>query len=107
MAKSLILTICLLLAGVSGWAQSPATETPAGNPPTTAPARGDAAAVRQEIEQLKKTLAELEKRLKTTAGRATSAAASAKAGELVVKGTRSEGRRIGHSRFEDRSEGCA
>ena len=63
MAKSLILTICLLLAGVSGWAQSPATETPAGNPPTTAPARGDAAAVRQEIEQLKKTLAELEKRL--------------------------------------------
>ena len=63
MAKSLVLTICLLLAGVSAWAQSPATETPASNPPTTAPAKDDAAAVRQEIEQLKKTLAELEKRL--------------------------------------------
>ena len=65
MAKSLILTICLLLAGVSGWAQSPATEAPASNPPTTAPAKDDATAVRQEIEQLKKTLAELEKRLET------------------------------------------
>lgn len=63
MAKSLVLTICLFLAGVSAWAQSPATETPASNPPTTAPAKDDAAAVRQEIEQLKKTLAELEKRL--------------------------------------------
>jgi TolA-binding protein len=63
MAKSLMLTVCLLLAGVVAWAQSPATETPANNPTATAPAKDDAAAVRQEIEQLKKTLAELEKRL--------------------------------------------
>ena len=63
MAKSLILTICFLLAGVVAWGQSPATETPASNQTAMAPAKDDAAAVRQEIEQLKQTLAALEKRL--------------------------------------------
>jgi len=63
MAKSLILTICVLLAGVAAWAQSPATETPANNPTATTPAKDDAAAMRQEIEQLKQTLAALETRL--------------------------------------------
>src|SRR5215469_16468328 len=63
MAKSLALTICLLLVGAAAWAQAPAAETPAKNQSATAPAKDDAAAVRQEIEQLKKTLAELEKRL--------------------------------------------
>ncbi len=63
MAKSLILTICFLLAGVAAWAQSPPAETPANNQTATAPARDDAAALRQEIEQLKQTLAALERRL--------------------------------------------
>lgn len=63
MAKSLALTICLLLVAAAAWAQAPAAETPAKNQPATASAKDDAAAVRQEIEQLKKTLAELEKRL--------------------------------------------
>jgi hypothetical protein len=65
MAKSLIFTICLLLAGVAAWAQSPPAETPANNQTATAPTstKDDAAAMRQEIEQLKQTLAALEKRL--------------------------------------------
>ncbi|HEV2196018.1 MAG TPA: hypothetical protein VGR55_10580 [Candidatus Acidoferrum sp.] len=49
MAKSLILTICLLLVGVAVWARTPATETLASNPPTTVPTKDDVAAVRQEI----------------------------------------------------------
>jgi hypothetical protein len=65
MAKSSILTICLLLAGVVAWAQSPPADTPANNQTATAPApaKDDSAAMRQEIEQLKQTLAALEKRL--------------------------------------------
>jgi Protein of unknown function (DUF3373) len=65
MAKSFVLTICLLLAGAAAWAQTPAPPPPASTPTTAAPApaKDDAAAVRQEIEELKKTLAALEKRL--------------------------------------------
>ena len=65
MAKSLVLTICLLLAGVTAWAQSPPAETPANHQTAAAPpsTKDDAAAMRQEIEQLKQTLSALEKRL--------------------------------------------
>jgi hypothetical protein len=65
MAKFLILTIYLLLAGATAWAQTPAPPPPGSTPSTAAPApaKDDAAAVRQEIEELKKTLAALGKRL--------------------------------------------
>jgi len=58
MAKSLVLTICLLLAGVTAWAQSPPAETPANHQTAAAPpsTKDDAAAMRQEIKQLKQTL---------------------------------------------------
>src|SRR5260370_7780736 len=45
------------------WAKPHAKDTPASNSTATAPARDDAAAMRQEIEQLKQTLAALETRL--------------------------------------------
>jgi len=63
MAKSFALTICFLLAGGAAWAQSQPPEPPANNQQATRPAKDDAAAMRQEIEQLKQTLATLEKRL--------------------------------------------
>ncbi len=63
MGKYFILTLCLLLTGVTAWAQSPAAETPAANATPTTFAVDDAAAVRQEIDQLKLTIAALEKRL--------------------------------------------
>src|SRR5260370_18047298 len=63
MARSLILRSWVCVGGVAGWETSPGTETPANNPTATTPAKDDAAAMRQEIEQLKQTLAALETRL--------------------------------------------
>ncbi|MGB7847734.1 MAG: DUF3373 family protein [Candidatus Acidiferrum sp.] len=62
MAKSLILTFCLLLAAVATLAQSPAA-SPASPAPAAPAAKEDTAGMKQEIEQLKHTLAALEKRL--------------------------------------------
>src|SRR5260370_34342871 len=65
-AKPLIITICFLLAGAA-WAQSPAKATPASNSTATAPARDNRAAMRQENEELKQTLAARETRLQLEA----------------------------------------
>jgi hypothetical protein len=62
MAKSILLASCLLLAGVGMYAQAP-TQTPASPPPPPPSAQEDSAATKQEIEQLKRMLAALEKRL--------------------------------------------
>ena len=63
MTKSLFLALSFFLAGVGAGAQSPPPDPPAANPTATASAQEDAAAMRQEIEQLKQALAAVEKRL--------------------------------------------
>jgi hypothetical protein len=85
MAKSLALAICLLLAGMGVWAQSPDTGAPQNNPTDTKAQKekDDAAAMRQEIEQLKQTLAALEKRLEAQEKQQQEAAAPSK--ELEAK----------------------
>jgi uncharacterized protein DUF3373 len=63
MMKFLGVTLCLLLVASAAWPQAPAAPTPPPAQAAASAAVDDSAAMRQEIQQLKQTLANLEKRL--------------------------------------------